>query len=253
MQSKFQSKGLTVLAVTDEGASETEKWVAEKGAKYAYAYDKGGKLARHFGVRGIPDAVLVDAFGAVVWRGHPASLEERTIASALQGALPKPLWEWSGSAKGVKSALMKRSFKSALDQAARLSVADGGPEIQGVIQGMVKTSVDRMKASFDKGDFLGAQTAAQSLQKELAGLPELADASKVLADIAANKNAQTVMKGQQKLAKLRSGENTKHKEITAAIESARKLKQEYPGTYVVTEADEYIAQLDQALKDMKDM
>jgi len=252
MQSKFNGKGLTVLGVTDEGASETEKWVADKGAKYAYAYDKGGKLARYFGVRGIPDAVLIDASGAVVWRGHPASLDERTVASALQGALSKPLWEWSAGAKSVKSALLKRSYKSAIDQAAKLSVSDGGPEIQSVIQGMVKSNVDRMRASFEKGDYLGAQTAAQSLQKELTGLPELAEASKVLADIAADKSAQTVMKGQQKLAKIRGGENTKKKEITAAIESARKVKQEYPGTYVETEADQMIAQLDELLKGMKD-
>lgn len=249
MQSKFQNKGLTVLGVTDEGASETEKWVEAKGAKYAYAYDKGGKLARHFGVRGIPDAVLIDASGTVVWRGHPGSLEESKVASALQGALSKPLWEWSGAAKGVKSALLKRSFKSALEQAAKLGESDGGPEILAAIQGIVKSSADGLRASFEKGDFLGAQSAAQSMQKELAGLPEVEEATKVLATIAADKSAQNVIKGQQKLAKLRGADSSKKKELASAIESARKIRKEYPGTFVEKEADLFIAQLDQLLRE----
>jgi thioredoxin-like negative regulator of GroEL len=237
--------------VTQEGTSETEKWVANKGAKYAYAYDKGGKLARYFGVEGIPDAVLVDAMGKVVWRGHPGGLEESTIGSALQGALPKPLWEWSGGAKGVKGALLKRSYKSALDQAAKLGEADGGPEILAAIQGVVKSNVDGLRACFEKGDYLGAQTAAQRLEKDMVGLPEVEEAAKVLSSIAADKNAQNVIKGQQKLAKIRDGENTKRKELEAAIESARKVLKEYPGTYVEKEAGELIASLNGALRSLK--
>lgn len=253
MQSKFQSKGLTVLGVTSEGASDTEKWVETKGAKYAYAYDKGGKLARHFGVQGIPHAVLVDATGTVVWKGHPGELNEGKISSSLQGAFAKPLWEWTPAAKGVKGALVKRAYKSALDQAVKLGEADGGPEILSAIQGMVGSRATALQASFDKGDFLGAQTSAQVLQKEFAGLPEGDKATKMLADIAADKNAQTVMKGQQKVAKVRAGENGKEKEIVASIDSLRKIKKDYPGTFVETEADDLIAWLNERSKALKDM
>jgi hypothetical protein len=40
--------------VTGEGKKDTEPWIESKGAKYAYAYDKGGAFARWFGVGGIP-------------------------------------------------------------------------------------------------------------------------------------------------------------------------------------------------------
>ena len=43
--------------MTDEGEAETVKWVEEKGAKYAYGYDRGGKLASYFKGSGIPAAV----------------------------------------------------------------------------------------------------------------------------------------------------------------------------------------------------
>lgn len=246
MQEKYAAKGLSILGVTSEGASDTEAWVGSKGAKYAYAYDKGQKLARQFGVfvtEGIPHALLIDASGVVVWKGHPGSLEPSMIEAAIKGALPKPLWEWSAAAKGVKAALVKRSFKSALDQAAKLKEADGGPELVAAIQGMVKSSVDGLRASFEKGDYLAAQTAAQALQKELAGLPELEEASKILASIAADKNAQTVIKGQQKLAKIRAGDMSKRKEIVAAIDAAKKVRQDNLGTYVEKEADQLIDQL----------
>lgn len=248
MQAKFQDKGLTILAVTDEGASETEKWVEAKGAKYAYAYDKGGKLARHFGVQGIPHAVLVDASGTVVWTGHPGQLEESKLSSSLKGSFSKPLWDWSPATKGVKGALMKRSFKAALEQAGKLDEADGRTEILSAIEGIVKTRAEDLRKSFEQGDFLGAQAQAGAMQKELAGLPEAEEAGKVIATITADKNAQTVIKGQQKIAKIRAGDNSKGKEIVAAIDSLRKVKKEYPGTIVEKEADELIAQLTELTK-----
>jgi thioredoxin-like negative regulator of GroEL len=243
MQEKFQDKGLSILAVTSEGASETEKWVASKGARYAYAYDKGGKLARYFGVSGIPHAVLVDASGTVAWKGHPGALEEGTLQKALSGALPKPLWEWSGATKGVKSALLKRAYASALQQAAKLSPEDDGPAIKSAIEALVKGRVEAMKGAYSAGDFFGAQQAASALQKELNGLPEQAEASQVLADLAANGAAAPVLKAQQRIAKIRSGKLEKKKEIEAAIADLNKIKKELSGTYAEREAQALIDQL----------
>ena len=243
MQEKFGPKGLSILAVTDEGAGDTEKWVRNKGAQYAYAYDKGGKLARHFGVQGIPHAVLVDATGTVVWKGHPGALEERTLEQALTGALAKPLYDWSAAAAGAKSAFVKHNYKAALEQAGKLGEGDGGPEIVKAIQAVVSANVESMKAAHEKGDFLGARSRATELSKDLVGLPELATATQMLADIAANKDAASVIKGQEKVAKFRSGKLSKRKEVQAAMESLQKLAKEYSGTYAEKEANELIREL----------
>lgn len=243
MSEKWKGKGLSVLGVTDEGVSDTEKWIANKGAQYGYAYDKGGKLQRFFGVRGIPHAVLIDASGTVVWRGHPGTLEESSLEGAVRGTLAKPVWEWSGAAKGVKVALQKRAYKSALDQAMKLGAADNGAEIVASIQEMVKARVDAMKGAFEKGDFLGAQTAAVVLEKELAGLGEASESTKVVADITADKQALSVIKGQQKVAKIRATEMTKRKDLVAGIDALRKIKTDYAGTYVETEVTALIKQL----------
>jgi len=225
--------------------------VQKNSMRYAYAYDKGGKLKRFFGVEGIPHAVLIDANGMVAWSGHPAELQDSLLQQATSGALPKPLWEWTGAAKGVKTALVKHDYKSALDLAGKLAPADGGPEILGAIQGMVKSKVDSATAAQGKGDYLGAQSAALALQKELVGLPEAAQVGKIAADIAADKKALEVIKGQQKIAKIRAKEPSKQKEISAAVEDLQKLEKEYQGTYAETEAKALIGRLNDLAAKMK--
>lgn len=243
LQEKFGSKGLSILAVTDEGESDTVKWIQNKGAQYAYAYDKGGKLARHFNIQGIPDAVLIDATGTVAWRGHPGALDEKTLEAALAGALPKPLYEWSPAAKGVKSAFQKRAYKSAIELAEKLPESEGGAEIAKALRTLVSSRVENLKAAYGRGDFLGARGAATELAKDLVGLPELAEATRVLGDLAANKDAAEVIKGQEKVAKIRGSGISKRKEIEAAVESLQKLVKEHSGTIVEKEANDLIRQL----------
>jgi hypothetical protein len=222
--------------------ADTERWVASKGAKYPYAYDKGGRLASALRVPGYPDAVLVDPTGTIVWHGHPGALDEATIQAALSGALPKPLWEWSGAAKAVKSAFVKRDLAAALALAAKLTPADGGPEILAALQAMVRSKVDAMRAAREKGDFRGALDAAAALKKECAGLPEVEDATKLEAELATNAEAKRVLEGQKKVAKIVAKEPSKKKELKAAIEDLVELKKEYAGTYVEVEATALIEQ-----------
>lgn len=237
-----------MLAVTDEGVPDTERFVQKNAMRYAYAYDKGGKLARHFGVEGIPHSVLVDPTGVVVWSGHPAALEETHLQRATAGALSKPLWDWPAGAKNVRTALVKGDLKSAVDQAGKLAPSDGGPDILAALQGMVRGKVEIVTTAQAKGDYLLAQNGAVALQKELAGLPEADQVRQIAADIAANKEALEVIKGQQKVAKIRGKNPSKKKDVNAAIEDLRKIKQDYPGTYVATEIDALIVQLQEQLR-----
>jgi thioredoxin-like negative regulator of GroEL len=229
--------------VTGDAESDADKWIEKHGAKYAYAYDKPGKLKRYFGITGIPHAVLIDASGTVVWSGHPGELPIDALQKSLAGALPKPLWEWTPASKPVQAALLKRSYAKALEEAAKLSEADGGPEIKTSIQGIVQARVEGLRRSYEAGDFLGADTAASLLVKELDGLPEKETASKILADIKANKDAQPVIKTQKQIAKLRAAGLSKRKEIEKAIEDLLEIQSEHPGTFAAKEADALIAEL----------
>lgn len=72
---------LQVIGVTNEDAGTVEAFRKSVPMKYSVATDASGGLARHFGVRGIPHAVLVDAQGVVRWTGHPMALNEALIQS----------------------------------------------------------------------------------------------------------------------------------------------------------------------------
>lgn len=240
MQDLWGPKGLSVIGVTDEKASLTEPWISANKVKYAYAYDPGGALARFFDVESIPRAILVDAQGTVLFNGHPSELSPDLIEKAVSGALSTPIWDLAGNAKGVKAAFLKRDFKGALDQAATLGTADGGPAIVSALESMVKAKIAALRATHAKGDFLGVETMAPAIAKELAGLPEAAEATKLRSDVAADPKAQAVVKAQQKLAKIAAKDPNSNKELEAAIEDLRELKAAHPGTYVEKQAEQLI-------------
>ncbi|MBI4583730.1 MAG: hypothetical protein HY717_06880 [Planctomycetes bacterium] len=80
LHEKFESKGLTIIGVTDEPAGKIEKFIDDRGIDYLVAIG-GGEAYR---TRGIPHAWLVGAKGEVVWEGHPMQLKEGMIEKFLK-------------------------------------------------------------------------------------------------------------------------------------------------------------------------
>lgn len=229
--------------MTDESKSDTEPWIEKKAVKYAYAYDKGGKLSRYFGVNGIPHAVLLDANGKVVWAGHPGNLEPATIEKALHGALSQPMWEWPASAKAVKTAVQKRLWADAITAASKLSEADGGPVITEALKQLVAGRVSAMKLALESGDLLSAQDSANQLVKSLGTLPEKADVDTVLAALKANKEAPRLIKAQQQIRAIRESDLAKRKVFDAAVQDLKKLAKDFSGTYPGKEASDLLDEL----------
>lgn len=229
--------------MTDEGKKDTEPWIADKGVKYAYAYDKGGKLTGQLGVPGFPHAVLVDPSGKIVWEGLPAELKPDDIQKATAGALTKPMWEWTAPTKDVRNALLKHKYADALAGAEKLSEADSGPAIKTAIQGMISGRVAAMKSALGASDFLAASEAAADLQQELAGLPEAADAKTVVETIKSNKEAAPIIKAQKAIQDLRSRKLSRSKDIDRAMDEMKKIAKDLPGTCAEKEAKSFLDDL----------
>ena len=225
---------MTIVGVTDEGKSLTEKFMAANEAHYAYAFDKGGKLSRAFGVRGIPDALLVDPRGEVVWRGHPASLDARTVKKALAGAIARPLFAWPKEAKSVAKALASREFSKALAAAKKMGA--GGEEYVSDVEKLIAMNLALVTEARDAGDWLTVDTLGKELSGKLKGLDAGQAIEEILAELKADKEAQAVLKAQKKIVKLTSGK-IKSKEIPKLKEQLRKLRDEHPGTYVTKQAE----------------
>jgi hypothetical protein len=223
--------------VTGEGKKDTEPWIADKKVKYAYAYDKGGKLASKLGVSGIPHAFLINAQGKIVWDGGPSELTDKVIQNAIEGALPTPLFDLPPVASAVKNALQKHDYKTALAEAGKLSEADGGSGLKQVVQGIVTGRVQAMNAALKEGDFLTAQDSATGLKKELEGLPEATEPDKVLAEIKANKDADKVIGAQKKVRAIADQRLGKKAEFEKALADLKKIEKDFPSTFVAKEAE----------------
>jgi len=221
--------------VTTEDKKSTDEWAKTNGVETSYAYDKKGELFRYFGVRGIPDAVLVDASGTIVWRGNPGGLSEKTVSDALGGALPTPFWEWPKEAAKVKKALLADSLQLALLEAEKV-----GDEYVAIVRGQIQATAEAPGAALAKKDYLRALELSEAAQKALKGLPEVDAVIEVAKTIEADEEALRVLEGQKKLAKLteKASDLTSRKKIQAVIEDIEELMGKYPGTIVVGQGKE---------------
>ena len=234
--------------MTSESESSTVPWIEKTGARYPYAYDKGGKVARYFGVSGIPHAILVDPTGKVVWRGHPASLDAATVESGIAGALTRPLYSWPSSARSAAQAVVKGDWAGALDKAAKISEEDGGPGIVAEIQSLIGSRLKTAEAALAEGNFYEAQEQGEALVKGLKGLPEQERAQKIVDDVDAHPDAKKVLDAQKKIRKIRSKEPSKRKDVEKAMEDMKDITRDLPGTYAAKEASAYMDQLRELLR-----
>lgn len=82
----FGPKGLGVVGITQltrkTPLAKMEKFLASNNVKYPIAKDDG-TMSKHYGVSGVPAAALVKD-GKVIWRGHPAKLNDAMIDATVR-------------------------------------------------------------------------------------------------------------------------------------------------------------------------
>jgi thiol-disulfide isomerase/thioredoxin len=84
---KYKDRGLNVVGLTKVTRSSTDEkvreFISEKGMSYPVGKEQeGGNLSQRFGVRGVPAAAIVKD-GKVVWRGHPARINDAMLEKLL--------------------------------------------------------------------------------------------------------------------------------------------------------------------------
>ncbi len=85
---RFRERGLRVLGLTRVTRSATDEKVAQFCQQHNLSFPvakESGEMSRYFAVRGIPAAAVVKD-GKIVWRGHPAQLNDRLLESWLGAA-----------------------------------------------------------------------------------------------------------------------------------------------------------------------
>ncbi len=219
--------------MTSESPSQTEPWVAKHGMKYAYAYDKGSALFRGVGASGYPSAVLVDAKGTIVYAGHPGSINDSVIEGALDGALATPIFEWPKELGGVAKLIRKGDLGGAVTELAKLGEAHA--DVAKAVQGMVTGRVAALEKARDAGDWLAVESNGKALLKGLGKLEEAAKVKEILDALDKDKDAQEILKAQQKIEKIFAGEIKKN-QFDKVKKDLDKIREDLPGTAAARDA-----------------
>jgi thiol-disulfide isomerase/thioredoxin len=85
MYAKYKGQGLNVVGVTQVSNGKTDEEVAAFISENHVSYPTakvGPELPNAFAVQGIPAAAVIKD-GKVVWRGHPAQLNDEMITGWL--------------------------------------------------------------------------------------------------------------------------------------------------------------------------
>lgn len=229
--------------MTSEGKSVTEKWVVEYKAVYPYAYDKGDKLFRALGMRGRPSAVLVNPEGEIVWRNHPAKLTKAVIEAHIQGALKVPLSAWPRSASSARKALAKRQYARALALAEKIKDAAERELVTEAVQGLLARSTAALETDLELGNYLGAQERAETLDKQLAGLPEHNRIQEILEQLDNDADIRVLIKAQVAVEKLLAKEIKTRRQLERLVDALNGIREEHPESYLAGEIEVRIEQL----------
>ena len=225
--------------MTSEPAKPTEAWVEAQGAKYAYAYDKGGLMGK-VGASGYPSAVLVNASGVITYVGHPGSISDSHIEEAIVGALPLPVWDWPKEATKVKKAVLKKQMAKALAESQKLG--EEHTAIKNAVRGVIDGSIGALENAKEIGDWLRVEEMTKTLSKSLAGLPELDKVKEIKDALKSDGKAQEILKAQKWIKKTFS-ERIKKGKIEKVEKDLKKIQKDLPGTVAAVQASEGLKRL----------
>lgn len=171
--------------------------------------------------------MLIDPQGNIAYLGHPSRINDAMIEGVLDGALSTPIYEWPKELDKVAKALRKGDLAGAVKKMEGLS--DDYPEIAIAVQGMVIGRVKSLEKAVEDGDWLRVDTLGNDLAKTLKKMPEGEQVNEILSTLKKNKEAQSILKAQKKVAKLIDGgvKKSKRDNVKKAL---KKIRDQYPDT-----------------------
>ncbi len=221
--------------MTSETKASTDKWIKEKGAKYAYAYDRSKKFMSLVGVTGIPHALLIDSTGRVLYSGGAGGYSEELMKQAMTGAAKTPLWELPKDFAKARAAIVKGDFAAALKDcetlAANQKVTAEAEALKVTVKAMVEGRLGGAKSAGEAGDWAFAKDTYEKLAKGCVGLPEEKTAKEALTAIAGDAEAQKGLKAQKALEPLLAMPDKKAKDREAKVAALKAFAKKHDGTF----------------------
>jgi hypothetical protein len=84
LYARYRPRGLHIVGVTNDPPEELRRFQLRAPIKYGIAADPGDRYLDALSVGALPDAILLDGRGVMVWRGDPRALTEAEIEKVLR-------------------------------------------------------------------------------------------------------------------------------------------------------------------------
>lgn len=79
----FEDEDFIVMMISMEEADVLEDFVDDHEVDMWLVRDEDGNMFEDYGVRGIPNSILIDKEGKIAFRGHPMQIQEDDIQELL--------------------------------------------------------------------------------------------------------------------------------------------------------------------------
>lgn len=221
--------------MTDEDEGKVEDYIEEHGIRYPIVIEESRRSRQQIGVSGIPNAVLVDPKGTIVWRGHPASFQEDALQEALRGARV-PGVELPREIRSVQRKLDREQYGRAWTDLKR--DLDGG-RLEGEAETVARELVTRIekeaadlyatatKALAEK-DYYLAMMSLERLADAYEGVHEPEAVDEKLSELRSDSEVRKAVKAGEKL--VQAQEYDRAKEYEKAYRSYQSIAKSYDGT-----------------------
>lgn len=249
LQSKWETKGFTVIALTNEARGLVDAFVEAQGAKHPIVIEEGDS-AQTFDIKGYPTAYLIGANGKIIAQNpSEAQIEEALKSVRLRPELPKALKTFEPALKKdkyaeVRGKVVKLLAGTTLAEEDR-TVAD---ELVKWIDGLADSSLENAKTAGEKGDWAAAAQALKDAAKTFKGMPQGTEADTQLKALLADKTKKDEFTAAERLTDAKAKHRDKEMKPKEALPLYKAIVSKYPDTKAGKAAAKIVEELERAAK-----
>ena len=189
--------------MSNEPSGLLEKHIEKMNIEYPIAKTKGEDADRIYGVKGFPSSYLVGPDGRVIWEGHPGSLSESDIESALEStAFVAPIPDGDKKLNKLIAAQDFGAALKAIDKGLAANGDDAGLKAaRDAVQGLLERKLEAANKAAQEGDFGNAMAIYEELQVLFKGDQAAKDAKTSAKELSKNPDAKEELAAWKKMAK----------------------------------------------------
>ncbi|MFM8386716.1 MAG: hypothetical protein ACKOCB_07885 [Planctomycetia bacterium] len=250
LHDKFGTKGLKVLAITNEARSAVDGFVAKTSARHGIVIEATDS-ATAFEIRGFPTMFLLGPDGKILGvNPSDQQIEQSLSLVRIPPELPRTLLAVSGALKKEKYAEARAKAQAALDGGTLPSDEDkkAATDIVAWIDWLAQGGLDTARVHGEKGRWYEARLALEDVKKSFKGLPQSVEADTQIKAMLADKAKKDEISAWERLVKAKQAQLDKDLKPKEALPLFKAIANKYDETRAGKAAAELVKQLEAAIE-----